>query len=330
MRYLIATGFMGKLEPELGVNTVEAYTARNEAILRGEVKGFRLFTPILEQPIPAEPEELWVANYQTLTSKVSEKYRQMCDDGSFVPGMFGDFIQVYQIGFNNFAMQVSRKAFHKPALAADLAVVIRGENGEGHTKYILVTGTRKADPGKGKPAWLGGFTNISTAEDGTEVLDSFAYTLLHEGVEEAGLRIEHSTPEALQRDYNADNVDVTAHLGDEQYAGVMMNLGMIQTSDLPFAEGGERYPDGSKRVHITNGYACMINTGSRQVAEDNLEELLKAGDDIGILQFHDITHAVKSGDPQGLHEILQFGIEHHNHFISPVVKTSHEYFECEE
>lgn len=329
-KYQIAIAFGGESLDELGVNSVNHYREKNQKILSGEIAGSPLFSPIYEHPIPAEPKEISISEIENLSDKVLAAYRDICNNGEHVPGKFGDFIQIYKLGDNHYQMLVSKKAYHKPALAADLAVVLKGNDSGGNDKYMLVTGTRKAEPGKGKPAWLGGFANISKNQDGTDVLDSFAYTLLHEGQEEAGLRIEHSDPDMLQRNYMADNIPVVAYLGPKgkevAYDSEMINLGLIATSDLSFAKGGERYDDGQKRVHLTNGFCVMIDLKDERISDKILSGWLTAGDDIDKLQFHDITGYVADNNAGNLAGELEFGIQHHNDFVEPVIKAAHNHF----
>lgn len=325
--YMIAVAFGGQGIDVLGVNTVEAYEEKDGAIRRGELLGFPLFSPIYEHSIPARPTTVAITEGEDLTAKVTDTYRELCASGAHVPGKFGDFIQVYPSSDDEHVqIQVSKKAFPKPALATDLGCVIKGKNESGNDVYFLITGTRRADPGKGQPAWLGGFTNLDRDETGTEVLDSFAYTILKEGLEEAGLRIEHDDPESLRRDYDAHDIDVVAHIGDRSFNSMMVNLGLVSTSDLPFDKGGESYSDGTKRVHLTNGFAVFIDMANQYISEEVLGQYLCGGDDIGALQFHDVTEEVTSGNEGNLKDRLSFGIDHHNYFVKPVIEAANTYF----
>lgn len=336
-KYLIATAFDGKELDDLGVNTVEAYEDKNDKILRKEIEGYPLFSPQTELHLPPVPHKVEVAAGEDLTERVTEVYKELCDSGDFVPGKFGDFLQVFQTGEDEYLMLVSRKAFPKAALAADAPIIFKGVDTDGDVAYMTVTGIRGADPGKGGPAWLGGFLNLGFV-GGIEVLDSGAYTLLHEGLEEGNLRIECDDPEPLRTDYLADDISVIVSLGDgddeEIYQGVMRLIGMIPTGDDEFEDGGEAYADGTKRVHVTLGYAVLLDLEDTLVDEDTLSGWLNPGDDIKELLFIDVTEYVQQGTPTpagatSLYDTLDFGIQHHNEFVKPLIECAYEEWESD-
>ncbi len=333
--YLIAMGFRGKLDP-LGVDTLEAYQAKDKKIRDGKLKGFPLFTPIVEFDPTKKPTHVHIWPDESLEDQIAQKYKQMCDPERlfpelFYPGPFGDFIQLHKTSEDDYNMFICRKAFHKPGLAADLAVVVKGLSEEGEPNYHLVTGVRKANPGKGQPAWLGGFRNVDREKgDNTYKFDSSAYTLLHEAIEEAGLKIIHADPKSLRTDYTADNVGVVVRLGKEgtseviEREALMRYMDTIPTSDLPLEAGGEILPDSTKRVYATTGYFMEVDVGERVVNNETLSEWLTPGDDIGKLQFYDITREVINSDVSALRDKVDFGIEHHNHFLPILVKQLHD------
>lgn len=339
-RYQIAMGFKGRLD-DLGVASLKDYQAKDSQIRAEELPGHPLFTPIIESNPLLAPNIIHLTNGMDITDAVATEYAKLCDPRQtspeeFVPGPFGDFIEVIELDRWSYMMKVSSKAFHKPGLAADLAVVVKGMDIEtGQTNYHLVTGVRKADPGKGQPAWLGGFTNVGPGPDGIYVFDSSAYTLLHEAVEEAGLYIGHDDPEALRQDYTADNIPVTVRLGKLDGTSDLIEthdtlhyLYEIPTSDLPLCAGGEALPNGEKRVYATTGYLLCIGLEDMPIDEDTLSNILTPGDDIGALQFYDITDAVHSGKVEDLPKNLKFGIEHHSHFLEPLLDTMYEIEFC--
>jgi hypothetical protein len=333
-KYLVAMGFRGNLD-NLGVDTLEAYVEKDDKIRSGELKGHPLFTPLVESNPKRAPISIQLAEDEDLTGRVKEEYSNLCkaDPNVFVPGPFGDFIEVHRTGDREYNIKVSHKGFRKPGLAADLAVVVKGKNEKGKDVYYLVTGSRRANPGKGKPAWLGGFRNIDKGPDGVYAFDSGAYTMLHEAVEEAGLVIKHHNPEELRTAYNADDIPVTVELGkdkDKIESGVRMkHLGTIATSDLPLGGeqvGGEALANGTKRVYATDGYFLLVDLQDKEINEQLLSDWLTPGDDIGKLQFHDITGYAASGSAGDLKEKLQFGIEHHSFFIPGVIEKAHAFY----
>ena len=104
-KYLVAMVKDGKLD-ELGVNTLEAYADK--------------FTPLVESDPRRAPISFQLGDGEDLTQRVQREYSGLCDSEDFCPGPFGDFLEIFEAGDGNYFMKVSRKAFPKPALAADL------------------------------------------------------------------------------------------------------------------------------------------------------------------------------------------------------------------
>lgn len=191
---------------------------------------------------------------------------------------------------------VFKKTLDTATAASDLMYVVKGTTKEGVEKHLLVAGTRLADPGKGKFAIFGGFRDI----DKNGNFETGVKAALREGKEEGGITL--NLPDLDKLDYDFKEAKGTASLrGKKDYPCTLKYVGTIPTSDAPIAEGGERFPDGSKRVHITSGYVAVVDVGADyDDIHKDIDNIFKAGDDISKIN----TFEMGDKDPE-------FGIKHH-------------------
>ena len=337
----------------LGVNTPEAYQEA-DALKPLFAKNY---TPLCElnplfQTILVKTEQTNQAEDLTeITEIIKNLYKSMIEQNQYSPGPFGDQIRITQLDNDSFLItQIAQNAFLKPGLAADIIpVFIHGPLDA--RKIFVLTGTRKFEPGKGKNATLGGFTGITPRDkdqplglNNSSVLDSPIYTALKEGKEEGNLRIEVPEIENLRENYDATNIFARVICGSRQennalaYDATIVKLGIFKTSDALIKNGGECLPDGLKRVYNTTAFAVICDVGEEfiNIEEKTTDAFLShfkfsAADDIAGLQIHDMTYAVKNPNAFTLYELssrLEFGIEHHNDFINPLVTLMHHF--CEE
>lgn len=314
----------------MGVAPLEDYVTLDDSIKQGQVNGPAQLTDIVEitpdfQPIALQTNS---DDIKVLTAEVGTEYRKLVESGDLTPGPFGDLINILQVEDKKYVItSIGQKAFHKPGLAADLGVVLKGKDALGEDVIYLITGKRKANPGKGKSAWFGGFTGIAL-KDGDQAyqLDSGIYTALKEGFEEGDVHIDCPEIEDLRTSYDADNVNVNIQLGAYSFVGEIIYLGTIKTSDELLENGGERLANDLKRVYATSGYLCVSDLNDMNLNENQLASWFKAGDDIKDLIFTNITSQVKTGQVGDLTSTLDFGIKHHNDFIAPVIETANQVF----
>jgi len=208
-------------------------------------------------------------------------------------GSFGDVIQIERIFTETKTIFVidfiGRKAFHKPGLAADLIPFIKDKEG----KLFFIGIIRKYMPGKGKFALLGGFTGI----DGYH-LETAAESLLHEGIEEAGLFIKALDQDILKKPF-ASKIPVQVSLGKSKDKQVI-NTQMILVGTFP-TSFEEQMPDlNLKRVYQTTGYTMLIQVDILLDLEI-LKNWLTPGDDADKLVFIELNKE----------KIPEFGISHH-------------------
>ena len=101
--------------------------------------------------------------------------------------------------------------------------------------------------------------------------------------------------------------------------------------------GGERLPNGDKRVYATTGIACIVDLGDHCIntadkANDAFLQKFKfvAQDDMTGLQLNDITEVVKDPTNESKREELkrrmEFGIHHHNDMVGYLISVVNKYF----
>jgi len=327
MKNYIVTGYQGELH-FIGVAEVSAYKTLDSDIKGGKIPGFLQLTPLVEISPDFKPRLLKTNSnsLEELTNVVAHEYANVIEEG-FAPGADGDLLSILEIDGNYILSSIGHKAFFKPELAADLGLVLKGKNESGEDAIYLITGKRKANPGKGKPAWFGGFREVSFKEgDLAYQLDSGVYTALKEGFEEGSVKIDCQNISDLRTNYDADNVSANINLDQKYFPAQILYLGTIKTSDDILKIGGEKLSDNHKRVHATSGYLCVADLGNTLLNQDNLNDWFEAGDDIKSLVFTDITLYVQSGKKDDLSSKLEFGIQHHNDFIKSVIEKSHQFF----
>ena len=330
--YLVAVGFKGAIDSELGVNTLEAYVQR-DLRLRGQGRRGAI-APLIESNPGFEPRIIPIqdrTHQSGITDAVQREYSRLCDPlqtnpEMFFPGPFGDFMQFFR-NENSYLMIASHLAFPKPGLAMDVGIVAKCINTYGENNYYLVTGVRKNEPGKGKPSFVGGYRNIGTGNEGVKVFDSGIYTLLHESLEEMGITIHHKGPEELRTDYSADKVPVEVSFAESKIKvkAIVHYISTIPTSNLSCEQGGEALPDNSKRVYATDNYLLPLDLGAfGAITPEKLKSLFNPGDDVTSVEIFDITSFVLSGSTIGLRQKVQLGIHHHNTASENLIRKLHQ------
>lgn len=199
---------------------------------------------------------------------------------------------------------VYTKTLRTPTTASDLVYVIHGITSTGESKDLFVGMNRLRDPGKGKLAVFGGFRDIErNPETDTDHYETGVQGALREGKEEAGITL--TFPGANLEDYDLDNLKGVARLRtlEKSYSCRLNYAGTIKTSDAPIQEGGERFPDGTKRVHTTSAHLAVIDVGADfdDIAA-HIDTVFKAGSDADKIAVWDMN---REEDPS-------FGILHHS------------------
>ncbi len=210
-------------------------------------------------------------------------------------GPFGDIWQV-----SKGLATLLHKTYPKAAEAADLGLVIRSKDDH----YYFIGIKRKNNPGKGKPAFLGGFCS----KPKYSYIESGIYTALKEGEEEIGLEIEGEKKaiDELINNYSIKSYPVQLKFGGKSHKTNIEKVKTIKTTDLPINRGGERLPNGEIRVDKTTLYAILLDTEIESKEFDKtFKETFKAGDDAKSVEYWDITQNIRENKP------LEFGIKHH-------------------
>ncbi len=238
----------------------------------------------------------------------------------------------------------------KPSLCSSLCVYFKALNKEREEIVFTMLGTRKTNPGLGKGCFMGNFTLIRKTNDGHHYLPSPLFSILQEGKEEGGMEIRLDDPEKYRTDYDATRIDANVYYGpkfvDKKtneknykkspdgndrpfYNAKIVKIGTIPTGDDIIAEGGEKIPNGPKRVYQTTGYAVMVDLKDKVVdLADTSDPFFKdfkfaastEGDYEG-LTLKNITAAVKGqkSDVNDLLADIEFGIYHQERLMEAAI-----------
>jgi len=223
---------------------------------------------------------------EELYSNLESVYRNW---GKFGP--FGDCILVtVNEGYVRIIL-IARLAFPKPGLAADLVPFVRDSTG----KLFFIGIVRKNNPGKGKPAIIGGFKNIDIYG---YHLDTAAETVVKECYEESGMRIIPQSVD-LAKNINVDEFVALVNIGSAKPVTKVRLLGTYPTSDE------ENTASGIKRVYETTVYTFVAQF-NQVLNERRLAGMLKAGDD---------ASEVFVWDFDGRRDSPKLAFEHHNKIL---------------
>lgn len=221
--------------------------------------------------------------------------------------------------------QIGRNAYPTPALAADAPIFLKGK-GEDNQDHIYWLGIiRGGNPGKDKPAVIGGFDNIDRNREGIEYLASTIHTVIAEVAEEGGVNFKPSIPlEQLETDYNLPEMPGELTIEGKPHKAFISQGGMYATHNDPIAQGGESYPDGTKRVHATRVATITADLGATLINEAKIRNWFLAGTDAKELHVFDVTKQVKFSvdmasagkQARDFHRENGIGIKHHEQVMA--------------
>lgn len=215
--------------------------------------------------------------------------------GKFGPN--GDVISILKENEMYIINLIAPLAFPKPGLTADIVPFVRDKNGQ----LFFIGIIRKNNPGKGKPALIGGFRNVEG-----DHFDTAIETIIKESWEEVRMRIipkGDGVYEAIENDINLAEFPALVDIASAKLLTTIRLVGAYPTSEE------ERMPMGYKRVYETTAYACLINF-PKEFDEKTLAAKFKASDDAQGMFVWNIT---KKGIPE-----LAFG--HHNVILNSALK----------
>jgi len=184
-----------------------------------------------------------------------------------------------------------------PAVAIDHIIVFEAEDKALYATLI----TRKNDPGKGKPALVGGFVEI---EDG--ILQPGHVTLENESKEEAGVRVTALLGKKDRKRYDIWKFRANFEFFDNSKESIGVAKGTIVKLGN-YCTTAEEDIVGGKRVYGTSAYVGMVSNESLRKAgisvkgEADVRKLVTAGDDASSVIILDISKLAS----------LNFGIGHH-------------------
>ncbi|MHA1602991.1 MAG: hypothetical protein ACTSVU_07880 [Promethearchaeota archaeon] len=248
-----------------------------------------------------------------ILEKIMAYYQDLVNAGIFFPGRFGDWIKCSYLTIDskkyiNFDI-IAQAAWIKPTMAADLGIFIK------NNEMVYFVGiVRGNEPGKGKPAIIGGIMNCD------KVLDSGAYTMLKETLEEGNLKIEYQGDlDKLRENYTISEIPVVVKGFEE----IDPELSEIHTRmyyvDIFKTTEQERNLDNTKRVYLAWTYAILIDIGRNKLNMNKLQQIFKAGDDAAEMYIKDVTDCFKS-DKLEKCNVPNFGLEHHPQLFKTMIK----------
>jgi 8-oxo-dGTP pyrophosphatase MutT (NUDIX family) len=264
-----------------------------------DFKGWRQETPTKAMLVhPGFRPSLLHTTEDKLQEAIAAVHAQYTFLNAPMEGPYGDYVTVKALGGDNFMVtaigQVYFPLFKK---AADMCVVAKIEQSDGSFRYRTVLTDRGLAP-MGL-AFPGGFCDITGP-----IAEAPVHTAFREFEEEAGraakkiglsLAPADRSLDSLEEDYDARIVPTMAAVGEMKFLATTMRMGTIKTSDQPFGKGGEVLRDGSKRVHETTGYACVI-----EIFQDHAKDIdswIGAGEEEKDVQWVDITDMVTRNAP---------------------------------
>lgn len=275
MQQLFGIGYKGKI---IAVGTPEDLKQMDLVREKGQ---HSLLTPIAEIALePFTPQLCSIAAQNHEEQKFIPRYSLesiYADPNIYGPNKYGPFGDVLFVTVLNkvgsqipvLLTNIAPKAFHKPALAADLVVIV--DDGVDDPYFVGIR--RKNEPGIGQPATIGGFLDVKGYH-----LDSPLETVLHEGPEEASVSIfqKDGTPLTENSLLSSKVHEVSVILpntGSFALSGQLKYIGIFPTGPQ------EELPSGQKRVHWTFGYVLYITAHRTFLDETSVANMFHADDD---------------------------------------------------
>lgn len=255
MRRLLAFGHKGKIE---FIGSLE--DAVKESLNRiATGTGFRLITDMMETPWDFEPV---VVNFQNIPADkkdlaMRETLTEVYQDWKKF-GDYGDVITFLDDDARIIITSIARKAYYKPAIAADLVLFVRDSVG----KTFFVGLKRGQEPGKGKLATVGGHMDVRGPywENAVEALN-------HEGPEEIGLKFLNCSSD-LAAPF-PEWADVTVSFLGYKLGSQLKKIGIYKTGPEEINQ-----TTGLKRVHGTAAYFLALDVPEPLTVENILAALV--------------------------------------------------------
>ena len=280
---LLAFGFNGKL----GETGTLAMIRKKDRQIKIDGNGFENLSHYAALPFDFEPVVTAIPHEvepeQFLREWLTEIYQK---HGKYGP--FGDVLVVIRRRREFVLVSIAPKAFRKPGVAADLVPFL--VDSRGHRFFVGIR--RGQNPGKGRPALIGGFLDIAGYH-----LENAIQCLSHEGVEEVGMKIRLKDRAAVNASISPfpKSADVAVEFAGEEYDGTLRLVEVIYTGRE------EEWPSlNEKRVHMTAVYTLQI-TVNRELTAELIEQ-----------QF--IPRDLVEGNKVAVFEVGQeqkFGLSHH-------------------
>lgn len=224
-------------------------------------------------------------------------------------GPDGDIISLTEIIPQTYLVALGRLTFPKPGLTADIVPIVRDVKGR-RFLICIIRRDELGNPGRGKPALIGGFRNIQG--------DHFASgieTIVAESEEEAGLifrPFDEFAWRTIQSTPNLPEVFSFVTIGDFKTSTYLKLLGTYLTSkDEEFRfKIDEKNWVTYKRVYETVAYACFVDF-DRELTAESLAQMLKFGDDADGIVVFDVTNGKRP----------DLAFSHHNQIVNDALNN---------
>jgi len=205
-------------------------------------------------------------------------------------GPYGDAMMVFCISehlkINYYMTLIGNIQFPLPSMAADIVPFIWDQK----LNSFFVGIVRGKEPGKGKPALIGGHRDVKGAYFQTAI-----EALLHESEDEAALKIlPPAGVTAYKERPGLSRQKVVVQIGDEKMKTVLTYVGDFRTCKEELIAHLDE-----TRVHETSVYTFTALC-KKVLSEEILADMLKAGDDAAEIFVWD----TRKGTPC-------FGLKHH-------------------
>jgi hypothetical protein len=294
----------------IGLAPIESYKGHLPPIIESNFSFMpKIWSISLKEPI----DSTYVAYFSDFTQIIMDYYRSLLKSNTFISGKYGDWIKC-SIWSNPTETilhidQIGKAAWQKATLASDLGIFVKG----GDIIYFIGI-IRKNPPGRGLPAIIGGIRNTDTQ------FESGIYTAIKEVGEEANLKIIIPNGlETIKEEYNITSLPVIVKGFDQIQGPASISTEIIYVCTVKTPES-ERLPDGTKRVYATDAFTIFLDLGEQLITEDQIREVLHAGDDAANLVIFDVSEFFGKNYRVKIFEPPIFGLEHHGGLFLAMVE----------
>ena len=293
---------------EIKSNVLWLYIKNGEPHLLGlnSISKYKdILSPLIEIKFATYPSKTWNISNKTkdeVQKSVLDYYNNLIDEKNYYPGHYGDWIKCSEFKINKEKFLnldiIGQTSWLKATMAADLGIFVKNNK-----KIFFIGIVRKNEPGKGKPALIGGIMNAGS------VFDSAAYTMLKETKEEANFTMHYlGNLKKLRENYTISRISVKINgfkVLNQELRDIKTYMHYITT--IPTTKQ-DNLDDGTKRVYTATAFAVLIDIDGTSLDKKQLQKVFEAGDDAAKMYYLDVTDFIKGKNKKN-HP--NFGLKHH-------------------